>query len=328
MPACQNGLRSMPCKGLGRMRRSDLCGRELQCEIACRGTWPPHLMQSSFVSFGQCSRMTGPPAERNFSTVATAFAVGFCMSSSSSSPLSGHRNTSAEALHNAQACSVQYSAYRTQTSATSLGIPLPLHQQGWLSYQEHGLPDAAVCVKLSRWRHAAAHFSVCCLSLMDFLPRMSSMRLVPEGGIGGRLGLGSPYGGGPPGRLCCLLCSGGAAGYGGANGSRPTPGAGGRGAPLAPAKAGWGCALTGGGGSDIGAGGGGGMADTPASLRTGHRHVMQLLRHRYSAAEQTSDCCAPDPLDEPRYDDTEGSLSSASLDPQPVCTLVPLYPCT
>ena len=45
-------------------------------------------MQSSFVSFGQCSRMTGPPADRNFSTVAAALAVGFCISSSNSSPLS------------------------------------------------------------------------------------------------------------------------------------------------------------------------------------------------------------------------------------------------
>ena len=52
-------------------------------------------MQSSFVSFGQCSLMTGPPAERNFSTVAAALAVGFCISSSSSSPLSPQLSESA-----------------------------------------------------------------------------------------------------------------------------------------------------------------------------------------------------------------------------------------
>ena len=54
-----------------------------------------------------------------------------------------------------------------------------------------------------------AHFSVCCRSLIDFLPRMSSMRLVPDCGLGGgKLGPGAPNGGGGPGRPRCLLCGG------------------------------------------------------------------------------------------------------------------------
>ncbi len=44
------------------------------------------LQQSSLVSWGQYSRTEAPPV-RNFSTVAFSFAVGFCSSSSSSSPL-------------------------------------------------------------------------------------------------------------------------------------------------------------------------------------------------------------------------------------------------
>ena len=61
-------------------------------------------------------------------------------------------------------------------------------------------------------RHFKAHFSVCCRSLMDFLPRMSLMRLLPDCGLGCMLGPGAPYGGGGPGRPPCLLfCGGGPA---------------------------------------------------------------------------------------------------------------------
>ena len=56
---------------------------------------------------------------------------------------------------------------------------------------------------------SVAHFSVCCRSLIDFLPRMSSMRLVPDCGLGSGLGPGAANGGGGPVRPRCLLCGGG-----------------------------------------------------------------------------------------------------------------------
>ncbi len=73
-----------------------------------------------------------------------------------------------------------------------------------------GLTDK-LCAMIFLGRQA--HFSVCCLSLMDFLPRMSSMRLVPDCGLGsGRLAPGAPNGGGGPGRPACLPCCGGGPG--------------------------------------------------------------------------------------------------------------------
>ena len=70
-------VKAMVCTTVGMQKLHLSC-----CKMA--STDP---QQSSLVRWGQYSRTAGPPAVLNFSTVALSLAVGFCISSRSSSPL-------------------------------------------------------------------------------------------------------------------------------------------------------------------------------------------------------------------------------------------------
>ena len=66
---------------------SSLYTKRRACICNSSKVQPTYMQQSSLVRWGQYSRMAGPPAVLNFSTVAVSFAVGFWIRSRSSSPL-------------------------------------------------------------------------------------------------------------------------------------------------------------------------------------------------------------------------------------------------